>query len=286
MKFHKKHLRMLSASMIILAVLWSIWANKALKLQKLTITSADLPQSFDGYKVAHLSDLHNTEFGRGNHKLLRLLAGSQADLIVITGDLIDARHTDIGIALDFVKKAAEIAPVYYVTGNHESRMKDYETLEAGIVACGARVLHNQGVQIPKDGQAIQLLGVDDPEFLQTDWLGTTQAMAMDTVLRELTEGNEQFTMLLSHRPELFAVYASNKIDLVFSGHAHGGQFRLPLIGGLIAPNQGLFPKYDAGLYTKNHTHMVVSRGLGNSIIPLRLNNRPEVLVVSLQKAKP
>ena len=100
-------------------------------------------------------------------------------------------------------------------------------------------------------------------------------------LGALLEGERGYTLLLSHRPELFDVYSGCGVDLVLAGHAHGGQFRLPLVGGLIAPNQGLFPRYDAGLYTSGSTSMVVSRGLGNSVIPLRFNNRPEVVLVEL-----
>ena len=97
----------------------------------------------------------------------------------------------------------------------------------------------------------------------------------------LREHNEEYTILLSHRPELFDIYSECEVDLVFSGHAHGGQFQFPLVGGLVAPNQGLFPEYDAGVYEKNNTCMIVSRGLGNSIIPIRIGNRPEIVVAEL-----
>lgn len=105
---------------------------------------------------------------------------------------------------------------------------------------------------------------------------------METHLQELMNESYSFTLLLSHRPELFEIYVNNEVDLVLSGHAHGGQFRLPFVGGLVAPNQGLFPKYDAGLYTEENTNMIVSRGIGNSILPFRFNNRPEVILIELQ----
>ena len=103
---------------------------------------------------------------------------------------------------------------------------------------------------------------------------------METKLSQVNISNG-FTILLSHRPECFNVYQNKNIDLVLSGHAHGGQFRLPFLGGVIAPNQGLFPKYDAGIYTENGTTMIVSRGIGNSIIPVRINNRPEIVIIEL-----
>ena len=92
---------------------------------------------------------------------------------------------------------------------------------------------------------------------------------------------KRYVVLLSHRPELFNSYVENNVDLVFSGHAHGGQFRIPFIGGIVAPNQGVFPKYDAGIFTEGNTNMVVSKGVGNSIIPFRVNNRPEVILIEL-----
>jgi len=124
------------------------------------------------------------------------------------------------------------------------------------------------------------MGVDDPS-LQTDYLFGDAESAMKAQLQTLMREKNAYTVLLSHRPELFDVYAENGVDLILSGHAHGGQFRLPFIGGLAAPNQGLFPEYDGGLYTNNGTNMIVSRGVGNSIVPFRFNNRPEVVLVEL-----
>ena len=128
---------------------------------------------------------------------------------------------------------------------------------------------------------ITLIGVNDPSY-QTDYLFGDSETVMNTKLEELLTENGEFTVLLSHRPELFDAYTDHGMDLVLSGHAHGGQFRLPFIGGLVAPNQGLFPEYDAGIYTENNTNMLVSRGVGNSILPFRINNRPEVILIELQ----
>ena len=132
-----------------------------------------------------------------------------------------------------------------------------------------------------EGETITLIGVNDPSY-QTDYLFGDSEMVMNTKLEDLHTGNDGFTLLLSHRPELFDTYVDQDVDLVLSGHAHGGQFRLPFIGGLVAPNQGLFPEYDAGIYTEGNTNMLVSRGVGNSILPFRINNRPEVILIELQ----
>ncbi len=282
-RIKKKHLWLLAIPILTALALWLIWGNTALEATEVQIMSKRLPDSFNGFRVALLSDLHNAEFGEKNEKLLRLLSDCSPDLIALTGDLVDSSRTDIGIALDFAREAASLAPTYYVTGNHEAVIEDFDQLMTGLDNAGVHVLRDQSVRLEKGTDSLMLIGLDDPYFqLQGDLFGEAAAMAR-TKLKGLIGDADTFTLLLSHRPELFETYVECGIDLALCGHAHGGQFRLPLIGGLIAPNQGLFPKYDAGLFTAGNTHMVVSRGLGNSIIPLRINDRPEIVVVTLRK---
>ena len=261
--------------------IWTVWGNTALMTNAVAISSSRIPAAFSGFRIAQVSDLHNAEFGKNNAELLKLLSESRPDIIVITGDLIDANHTDVGIALGFAQESVRIAPTYYVTGNHEAASPQYDTLKAGLEEAGVIVLEDEAVSLERNGETITLLGLGDPDFtVKGDMFGETSAM-VSTKLKNLDDGEGGYTILLSHRPELFETYVNCGIDLVFAGHAHGGQFRLPFIGGVIAPNQGLFPKYDAGLYTDGGTNMVVSRGIGNSIIPLRFNNRPEIVLVEL-----
>ena len=271
---------MLSAIIFALFI-WTIWGNTALTVSNIKISSSHIPAAFSGFRIAQVSDLHNAEFGKNNAELLKLLSESRPDIIVITGDLIDANHTDVGIALGFAQESVRIAPTYYVTGNHEAASPQYDTLKAGLEEAGVIVLEDEAVSLERNGETITLLGLGDPDFtVKGDMFGETSAM-VSTKLRNLIDDESRYTILLSHRPELFETYTDGGIDLVFSGHAHGGQFRLPFIGGLAAPNQGLFPQYDAGLYTDGGTSMVVSRGIGNSIIPFRFNNRPEIVLVEL-----
>lgn len=259
---------------------WIWWGNTALEVNEYEMISNQIPEAFSGFRIAQISDLHNVQFGEGNEGLLSLLAQADPDIIVITGDLIDSRHTDIEIALEFCESAIEIAPVYYVTGNHEARVAEFENLKNGLEENGIVILENEKVRLSRDEEYITLMGIQDPSFT-TDYLfGDAESVAAAT-LSEFQNESDRYTVLLSHRPELFNVYVDSQIDLVFSGHAHGGQFRLPFIGGLVAPNQGFFPEYDAGLFSKENTTMVVSRGAGNSIIPLRFINRPEIVVVEL-----
>lgn len=268
----------LSVTAVLLAVLipWIVWENTTLELNYITVTSERLPEFFSGYKIAHVSDLHNTQMGEDNEKLIDILKEASPDIIAITGDLVDSYSPNIDVALDFAKKAVDIAPCYYVTGNHEHRDSvDLEKLERGLEEAGVTVLRNQAVTLSRNSESISLMGIDDP---------TSTDLPVTDRIKGLKDENAAFTLLLSHRPELFNTYCQNDVDLVLSGHAHGGQFRLPLIGGIAAPDQGLFPRYDSGLYTSENTNMVVSRGIGNSIFPFRLNNRPEVVLIELKRS--
>lgn len=281
-KITKKQIVLLIVCIALCAlIIWTIWSNTALEVNTFTIVSDRLPAAFSGFRIAQVSDLHNAEFGEDNEKLLAMLRQAEPDIIVITGDLIDSRHTDIAAALAFAEAAVKIAPCYYVAGNHEARISEYDNFRAALEAAGVNVLENQRVELERGGEEIALLGVKDPSF-QTDYLMGDSASVMSDALQELSPEDDAYTILLSHRPELFDIYVKYGVDLVFSGHAHGGQFRLPFVGALVAPNQGLFPKYSAGLYSQGVTNMLVSRGIGNSIIPIRFNNRPEIVVVELR----
>lgn len=282
MSKRKKRIISWSVAAIVLLALtvWIIWGNSALELNTHIIRSAELPETFNGHRIAHVSDLHNAQMGDSNEKLLAMLREAEPDMIAITGDLIDSRNTKTDIAIHFVQEAMKIAPCYYVTGNHEARVSAYSELKAAMEAAGVIVLEDERTEIRMNGETITLVGIDDPSF-QTDYLFGDGETVVSTKLKNLTDENDGFTILLSHRPELFDTYVSSGVDLVFSGHAHGGQFRLPFVGGLAAPNQGLLPEYDAGLYTDGTTNMIVSRGIGNSIFPFRINNRPEVILIEL-----
>ena len=261
---------------IVLAIIfiaWLIWSNLSIETNYYTISGEHLPASFDGFKIAHVSDLHNAEFGTDNSQLLNILRDAKPDIIAITGDSIDKFHTNTEITVNFLKDAMAIAPCYLVTGNHEGWLGivEFIELEKRLEDIGVIVLHNEEHEIELGGEIITVFGVDDPDYRS----GFSQSLKKGSA-------SENYTVLLSHRPEHFEEYVENGYDLVLSGHAHGGQFRLPIIGGLLAPNQGWFPKYDSGLYTKNNTNMIVSRGIGNSVVPIRFNNRPQIVIIELK----
>lgn len=243
------------------------------------ICSEGLPTSFDGFKIAHLSDFHNK---RKNVDIIQKLKEIKPNIIAITGDFIDSRRTKLEISLAFAKEIIEIAPCYYVMGNHESRLTGiYEGFEAELREIGFCVLRNEATEIQINGEKITLVGIDDPRLKSKKESVRGACKIIANELRDVKK--EGFSVLLSHRPEAFLEYAYAGIDLALTGHAHGGQIILPLIGGLIAPNQGLFPKYYRGIYERDKTKMIVSRGLGNSLFPFRFNNRPEIIEVVLCK---
>ena len=283
-KPNKKTVLIVSVLVILCLGIWTLWGNIALEVNEYEIVSDRIPEAFAGFRIAQVSDLHNKDFGEGYGQLLTLLSQINPDIIVVTGDLIDSRQTDLDIALEFAWQAGKIARVYYVSGNHEARVPEYEDLKTGLVKAGVVILENQKVEITREGESITLMGIDDPSFQEDYLFGDSESVARQAI-ENLQNESDGYTVLLSHRPELFDLYVETGMDLVFSGHAHGGQFRLPFVGGLVAPNQGFFPKYDAGQFNEENTTMIVSRGVGNSIIPIRFNNRPEIVLVTLRNMK-
>ena len=274
----KKWIWLVALALILAALVgWITWENTALECNTYIVENEKLPQAFDGYRIAQISDLHNDEMGKNNEKLLAMLRQAQPDMIAITGDLIDYYHTEVEISVAFVKEAVKIAPCYFVTGNHEARVAEYNDFRKEIESLGVCVLSDATKALEKDGQTILLMGVDDPYFISKDEKGVLKKK-----LRWLVGEDDPYTVLLSHRPSSFALYVESGVDLVLAGHLHGGQFRIPFLGGLFTPSTGFFPEYDAGLYTQGETSMVVSRGIGNSIFPFRINNRPELVLIELQ----
>lgn len=273
-----RRIRRLIRLFILLAIIGCIiYGNKSISITEYTISDTKIPESFSGYRIAHISDLHNAKFGKDNKRLIEQIRKQAPDIIVLTGDLVDSRHTDISVAISFAKQVAAIAPTYYVTGNHEGRLDDPEDFLEELKATGVILLLDDSVVLQRNGDKILLAGLTDPTLRQD----TTES-GMRQALNDQIADSDLYTIVLSHNPEYFPVYTACEADLVLSGHLHGGQFRLPGIGGVYAPGQGFFPKLDAGLYKEGRTDMIISRGLGNSAFPFRLNNRPEIVLITLE----
>lgn len=262
-------------------VIRGVWENQNPVLTEYKIEKTGLPSSFKGLKIAHISDYHNTEIGKDNQKLLALLKSAKPDIIIITGDLIDSRKTRVEVALKFAKQLVEIAPCYYSNGNHEARYKEYNSLMAKLKEIGVSVLQNERVCISRGERQIFVAGLTSPRFYTAKKEVETARAYVEKTLENLKGETGDFTIVLSHHPEYAKEYEKSGVDMVFSGHAHGGQFIFPLIGGLYAPEQGVLPKYTQGVFDYVKTHFIISRGLGNSSFPFRFLNRPEIVLVEL-----
>lgn len=270
---------------LVLIIIWIIHGNTALEINTISVSSETLPQEFDGFRIVQISDLHNAEFGKDNAKLISAIKDADADIIVVTGDIIDSRRTNIDCALHFAGEAALVAPTYYVNGNHESRLveTEYDRLIEGLKNAGVKVLENDVAEISVGDELITLIGINDPKF-PMELVDDTVEQNIEHQLMSVIPESDNYKVLLAHRPEYFDVYA-DKVDLVFSGHAHGGQFIIPFIGGVLAPGQGFLPEYYDGVYEQNGTSMIVSRGIGNSIFPFRINNKPQIVVAELKSLR-
>ena len=267
-----------------------IWEDNSLAITNIRYSNSKIPDEFNGYKIVQISDLHGKEFGKNQNRLISKIEKCNPDIIVITGDLVDARIDSLDTSMEFVNRAIKIAPVYYVAGNHEASSGKYNEVKQKLIEANVIVLDNAEAKITKNGQSISIFGVLDPYFYNNNITNfyyyhedSNDAIQENSILKGLVSDDNSFKILLSHRPELMDVYAENGIDLVFAGHAHGGQIRIPFVGAIVAPNQGFFPKYTSGANVQDNITMVVSRGLGNSRFPLRVFNRPEIVVVELER---
>ena len=247
----------------VIVVLFIYFSNSVLQLTKYRVQSPDIPV---GIRIVHLSDLHAKQFGAKGKRLFRLVRAQSPDVICFTGDIIhNYKGGGQDVAAYTISQLVKIAPVYFIAGNHEMRNKHYRDLKKMVADAGAIVLDNECVNV----FGINIIGVNG-------------AHLKNATLFRLADGVQGFKLLLAHEPQYIARYAMAGYDLVLSGHAHGGQWRIPFTGiGVYSPGQGIFPRYTQGIHRVGDTRMIVSRGLGNSEFPLRLFNRLEVVVIDL-----
>ena len=291
----KTMIKIIIALLLLLGLAFFLnWSNKALVVTGYQYENQDLPAAFEGYRITQVSDLQSEYFGDEQKELLRTVKGTQPDIIVFTGDLIDRNHTDYDAARTAMKGLVEIAPVYYINGNHEMAL-DEETINAfyaELVDMGVNVLFDAHASITKKDAEIQLLGLSEYTVFQCkDNIRSNKVRADESMMRSALDKlsadvqEKDFVVLLTHEPQYLDVYASSKIDLIFAGHAHGGQIRLPFTDGLYAPGQGTLPKMTSGMHKSGTSTLVISRGLGNSTFPFRVFNRPEIITVDLHRAE-
>ena len=264
----------------VLAVLYVRWSNAALQTAAFDPVFARLPQGFDGCRIVVLGDLHSTVFGEDNQALVEAVQDAEPEYIFLVGDLLDAfRESPEDYAKKTAKALADIAPTYYVTGNHEWAAGNVPDLKKDLTAQGVTVLSNEFITLNRNSDTIVLAGIDDPN-------GYADQKTPETLAAELYAAHgDPFWLLLAHRNDHFPdQYSLLGADLVVSGHGHGGLIRLPFTDGLVSTDRTLFPSYTAGLYEKNASTLFVTRGLGNSGSTFRVFNRPEVAVITLHAA--
>lgn len=270
-----------AATIIICGVIFAYYQTTAVKTTVIDVKSDRIPHEFDGMKIVQLSDLQNSKYPRFYEKIAVQTVAQHPDFIVFTGDIIDRRKYNINNAEEFLKMICGIAPIYFVSGNHEAWCGKYDEVLSLLQKYNVQILDDKSVDIIKNGAKITLYGVDDPGFITHDTRGADCPEFIDR-LHRLHNDDGSYGILLTHRPEYIDAYADSGYNLVFCGHAHGGQFRLPFIGALYAPHQGLFPKLTSGVHKCGGTTEIISRGLGSGKLQFRTFNRPEIIAVTLK----
>jgi len=243
----------------------------------------NLPESFDGFRIAVLSDIHCVVFGDDNERLIAKVKATRPDIIAITGDLIDGyghieTETKLEITRTLIDALTPIAPVYYITGNHDWDSGLIRPLFTLLEECGVHILRNKHTLLESGGSTIILAGVDDPN-------GPADMIKPHEFIKRVSEAEGgDFLIVLEHRNIHLPLYSVLGVDLVISGHAHGGIIRLPFTDGLIGQQRDWFPQYTSGVYSISETNMVVSRGLGNHTGIPRIFNNPQLVVTVLRTA--
>ena len=278
----RKQNRRILASLLLLALLAYAalyYSNCVVKVNNYELSFAGLPASFDGYRIAQLSDIHGGDLlGEDGEKLISALKDEKPSIIVITGDIADEENPPEKLR-GLLLRLTALAPVYYVTGNHEWAAGCVGELEALFEETGVTALRNEYVLLTAGGQSIALAGIDDPN-------GYADRKMPPQLMRELREEQgEIFTIMLAHRPEEGAAALELGCELALSGHNHGGLIRLPWRGGLIAANRELFPEYTRGAYPmESGSYLVVSAGLAKVGQAPRLFNPLDVPVITLRRS--
>ena len=273
MNKNKKLLKKFLILVILLLTPALVYSNYYIDVENITFRNSDVPEAFDGVRIVHLSDYHN-HGGKYDDKLVEKITQADPDYIFLTGDIADRFITNIDKAENFLKRVSGIASCYMVWGNHEKELKteDFEKLKSYAENCGITVLDGDKIRLKKENEYISVTGNYDYTDGFTD------------------HENDDFNIWLHHFPHDFKIIANttkkygNQMDLMFSGHAHGGLIRLPFIKGIYAPDQGFFPKYTSGIYEYNGSSMIVSRGVGNVATTLRLFDTFHVVVCTLERS--
>lgn len=290
-----------------LLVVFNIILNKNIFIKEYKIQSEKITENFNNYKILQITDVHSIRNEIQLEKIINKVKEENPSLICVTGDLIDSEYysnqnnlyenKEIDqiekLTVEFMKELVKIADTYYIYGNHEMMLLDdpeNNRFKTDLEKNGVKILNNKTQVLEKSGDKINLLGIQDPATLYKDekyaYIKGANKDKVEVILNDLfleIQEENNFTILLSHRPEYFELYNKYNIDLALTGHTHGGIAKLPVINGIYAHPQGWFPKYSYGIYQTNDFSMIISGGIGYSKLPIRIFNPPEICVVTLER---
>lgn len=248
-----------------------------LEISRYEVASQKLPESFDGFKIVQLSDLHGAEFGEDGMGLVEKVKELEPDIIALTGDFV-TDEGDLAAVEKLAARLVKLCPVYFVSGNHEFGSGLAVKVRNILERAGVKYLSNEYLTISRGEDEILLGGVEDP-------LAYADMLSPDELAQKMNDAApDAFKILLGHRNYWMTEYPELPVDLIFCGHAHGGLIRIPGVGGLIGTDRRLFPDFDAGQFNNGRYTLIVSRGLGNSVPIPRIFNRPEIVCVELSSA--
>lgn len=252
-------------------------SREDLEISRYEVNSKKLPESFDGFKIVQLSDLHGAEFGEDGMGLVEKVKELEPDIIALTGDFV-TDEGDLAAVEKLAARLVKLCPVYFVSGNHEFGSGLAIKVRNILERAGVKYLSNEYLTISRGEDEILLGGVEDP-------LAYADMLSPDELAQKMNDAApDAFKILLGHRNYWMTEYPELPVDLIFCGHAHGGLIRIPGVGGLIGTDRRLFPDFDAGEYNNGRYTLIVSRGLGNSVSIPRVFNRPEIVCVELSSA--
>lgn len=252
-------------------------SREDLEISRYEVASQKLPESFDGFKIVQLSDLHGAEFGEDGMELVDKVGSLEPDMIALTGDFV-TDEGDLAAVEKLAARLVKLCPVYFISGNHEFGSGLAVKVRNILERAGVKYLSNEYLTISRGEDGILLGGVEDP-------LAYADMLSPDELAQKMNDAApDAFKILLGHRNYWMTEYPELPVDLIFCGHAHGGLIRIPGVGGLIGTDRRLFPDFDAGEYNNGRYTLIVSRGLGNSVPIPRIFNRPEIVCVELSSA--
>lgn len=260
--------------LLLLAAL-TLDSNLRIVTTEYTVPVENLPESFHGFRIVQLSDLHGAEFGENNDRLVENVKSAAPDIIALTGDFV-SEADDLDVTAALARRLTGIAPVYFVSGNHDFASGHFTELISALENVGVRCLRNEAVTLQRGTDALILAGVDDPN-------GPYDMLKPDQVVDIINSNHpEDPIVLLAHRNDFIEKYPDLEVDIIISGHAHGGIVRLPFLGGVLGTGFELLPEHTEGVHESGRYSLVISRGLGNSAGLIRFGNNPELVVITLE----